>query len=68
MSWLSSYFFQEAEMNVPTALLASPAESSARRDLLPEDKAQSVFSRARALGELNIWGAQNLKVRLSRNN
>lgn len=67
MSWLSSYFFEEAETNVPTALWASPAELSAGRDLLPEDKAQSVSSRARALGELNIWGAQNLKVRLSRN-
>jgi len=66
MSWLSSYFFEEAEMNVPTALLASPAELSAERDLLPEDKAQSVSTRARALGELSIWGAQNLKVRLSR--
>ena len=67
MSWLSCYFFEEAEASVPTALLASPAELSARRDLLPEDKAQSVSSRARALGELSIWGTQNLKVRLSRN-
>lgn len=67
MSWLSCYFFEEAETSVPTALLASPAELSARRDLLPEDKAQSVSSRARALGELSIWGTQNLKVRLSRN-